>query len=183
MLVGAQFPYSPIWDMIDEVKATSTTRLHSKIFTKNTIHPNIVTAIYVLLKQDKNSLLSLPIWEQLYTLRVLCILVPKKKYNQIGFGELKVLGDEGDDDENGDGKKRKKRQSNMGEEENENDEEVLEVRRDKKKESARNSNKKTVLGTSTSVTEDYGGEGLGVGLQSKLKMKRPLKKLTAKGNK
>ena len=163
MLVGAQFPFSPLWDMIDEVKATSSTRLHAKIFTKNTIHPNIVTAIYVLLKQDKNSLLSLPIWEQLYILRILCILVPKKKYNMIGFGELKDFGDDDDDDENGDGKKRKKRQSNMGEEENENDEEELEERREKKKENARKSNKKTVLGTSTSITEDYGGVGVGVG--------------------
>ena len=162
MLVGAQFPFSPLWDMIDEVKATSSTRLHAKIFTKNTIHPNIVTAIYVLLKQDKNSLLSLPIWEQLYILRILCILVPKKKYNMIGFGELKDFGDD-DDDEDGDGKKRKKRQSNMEEEENENDEEEVEERREKKKENARKSNKKTVLGTSTSITEDYGGVGVGVG--------------------
>ena len=89
MLIGSQFPLSPLWKMISDVAPTSTVRLHGKIFTPNTIDPDVVTAIYILLKQDKNSMLTLDIWEQLYILRVLCVLVPKVSYNAIGFGKQK----------------------------------------------------------------------------------------------
>jgi hypothetical protein len=181
MLVAAQFPYSPIWKMIDDVKATSSTRLHGKIFTKNTIEPNIVTAIYIVLKQDKNSLLSLPMWEQLYILRVLCILCPKSKYNLIGFGELKDQGD--GDDKPSAGKKRKGKSNNLGGEEEGEEEYDDEERREKKRSAAKKSNKKTVVSTKSNVTEDYGGVGVGIGVRDTGKgvSKKKKNPLSAKG--
>jgi len=125
MRIGSQFPLPPMWKMKADVAPTSTMRLHGKIFTVHTIDPNVVTAIYILLKQDKSSILSLDLWEQLYILRVLCILVPKPSFNVVGFGKQKVSGGGGGGNGSGSGKRKKPINNNKEEEEDMDYEEFI----------------------------------------------------------
>ena len=162
MCIGSQFPLSPMWKMIADFAPTSTTRLHGKIFTVHTIDPNVVTAIYILLKQDKNSMLSLDLWEQLYILRVLCILVPKPSFNVVRFGKQKVSGGEGGG--NGGGK-RKKPMNNNNEEEDDDD---MDNQRARKNSKALEAQKSKVVKTTTTVAAEY--------------TEKPRKKLSVKGN-
>ena len=108
-----------------------------RLFTVNTIDPNVVTAIYILLKQDKSSMLSLDLWEQLYILRVLCILIPNPSFNVVGFGKQKVSGGEGGG--NGGGK-RKKPMNN-----NEEEDDDMDNQRDRKNSKASNAHKSKVM--------------------------------------
>jgi len=167
MCIGSQFPLSPIWKMISDVAPTSTMRPHGKMFTDNTIEPDVVTAIYILLKQDKNSMLSLDLWEQLYILRVLCILVPKPSFNVVGFGKQKVSvgrgGGGGGGSSSSGGKRKKSNTSN-----NEEEEDEIDNQRIRKSSKASNTQKSKVVKTITTVAADY--------------TEKPKKKLTAKGN-
>ena len=71
MVLASQFPCSPIWKEIEDVFPSSTTRIHARLFSSHIISPNVVTAIYTLLKVDKQSILKyVPLWEQQYILRV-----------------------------------------------------------------------------------------------------------------
>ena len=153
--------------MIADVAPTSTMRLHGKIFTVNTIDPDIVTAIYILLKQDKSSMLSLDLWEQLYILRVLCILVPKPSFNVVGFGKQKVSvgrgGGGGGGSSSSGGKRKKSNTSN-----NEEEEDDIDNQRVRKNSKASNTQKSKVVKTTTTVAAEY--------------TEKPKKKLTAKGN-
>jgi hypothetical protein len=154
-----------MWKMISDVAPTSTMRLHGKIFTDNTIDPDVVTAIYILLKQDKNSILSLDLWEQLYILRVLCILVPKPSFNVVGFGKQKVSGGGGGGGSGGSsGSKRKKPTTNNNEEE----EDDMDTQRVRKNSKASNAQKSKVVKTTTTVAAEY--------------TEKPKKNMTAKGN-
>jgi hypothetical protein len=132
-----------MWKMIEDFAPTSTTRLHGKIFTVHTIDPNVVTAIFILLKQDKSSMLSLDLWEQLYILRVLCILVPKPSFNVVGFGKQKVSGGEGGG--NGGGKRKKPMNNNQ----EENDD--MDNQRARKNNKASNAHKSKVMKATTTV--------------------------------
>ena len=153
--------------MISDVAPTSTMRPHGKMFTDNTIEPDVVTAIYILLKQDKNSMLSLDLWEQLYILRVLCILVPKPSFNVVGFGKQKVSvgrgGGGGGGSSSSGGKRKKSNTSN-----NEEEEDEIDNQRIRKSSKASNTQKSKVVKTITTVAADY--------------TEKPKKKLTAKGN-
>ena len=161
MCIGSQFPLSPMWKMIEDFAPTSTTRLHGKIFTVHTIDPNVVTAIYILLKQDKSSMLSLDLWEQLYILRVLCILVPKPSFNVVRFGKQKVSGGGGGGSSGG---KRKKPTTNNNEEEDDD----MDNQRVRKNSKASEAQKRKVVKTTTTVAAEY--------------TEKPKKKMTAKGN-
>ena len=153
-----------MWKMISDVAPTSTMRLHGKMFTDNTIDPDVVTAIYILLKQDKNSMLSLDLWEQLYILRVLCILVPKPSFNVVGFGKQKVSGGRGGGGGGSSGGKRKKSNTSNNEEE----EDDMDNQRARKNSKASNAQKSKVVKTTTTVAAEY--------------TEKPKKKMTAKGN-
>ena len=108
MLIAAQFPCSPLWKEIEDINPSATSRIHTRLFSIQAIDPNIVTAIYKLLKIDKQSILKfVPLWEQQYILRVLCIVVPKEKYNLPGFGMFRNDQDDDNCDDNGEGDARK----------------------------------------------------------------------------
>jgi hypothetical protein len=177
MLVAAQFPCSPLWKEIDDVSPSATTRIHTRLFDSQTIHPNIVTAIYKLLQIDKQSILKyLPLWEQQYILRVLCILVPKEKYNLPGFGMF--LDDHGDDDNDDIDNSNRKGGKNS----------VHGKRRTEKQGGGNIGNKKaktSLLSNQVTIADEYSGgnvttnQGMGIGNNNR---GRGRPKLTEEGN-
>jgi hypothetical protein len=152
MLVAAQFPYSPIWNDMDRINLTSSNRNYYRIFSSQVIHPNIVTKIFLLLSMDRKSiLLNVPLWEQLYILRTLCILVPKEKYNITGFGELKVTKDNA-----GPGGKKSSRKVDDQDEQDDQDNQDD----NKTKKRTRSKVVKKVLGLQTSIANEYNSSAL-----------------------
>jgi hypothetical protein len=97
----------------------------------------------------KSILLNVPLWEQLYILRTLCILVPKEKYNITGFGELKVTKD------NAGGKKSSRK---VDDEDNQDDPDDQDDNKTKKR--TRSKVVKKVLGLQTSIANEYTSSAL-----------------------
>jgi len=180
MVLASQFPCSPIWQEIEDVFPSSTTRIHARLFSSQIISPNVVTAIYTLLKVDKQSILKyVPLWEQQYILRVLCILAPKEKYNLLGFGRM--ANDEIDENNDGDEGTARVGKTGGGQKKRQRD-----TNTDGKRAQQAISNKKSVLGKGVTISDEYNvttqvlGLGLGQGNSKKKRVKLTLKGKTFK---
>jgi len=174
MVLASQFPCSPIWKEIEDVFPSSTTRIHARLFSSQIISPNVVTAIYTLLKVDKQSILKyVPLWEQQYILRVLCILAPKEKYNLLGFGRMP--NDELDENDDGDEGTARVGKTGGGQKKRQRD-----TNTEGKRAQQASSNKKSVLGKSVTISDEYNVTTQGVG-QGQGNRKKTRGKLTLQG--